>query len=330
MNKALQSLKGEIEDSRNGINDGSIAINTREYAENATGRFRSTHVYNFLQLTTTNDRRACLAELGRLCKKGVLERVPGENGVYRPVAQNYEVLDFFNAPDDPLPIKMPLGIHDELGIKIYEKDLVGVAGVSSHGKSAFMLAFAAMNMKEHDVWYFSHGDMSATRLKDRMKNSGVSLEKWQKHLGGKTLEVYGPFEDYVHPNAINLCDFLHEGEKPWLVAEKMKAIKDKLDKGIAVIAIQKNRRAEYGLGGEKSEIYTNLYVTIDSGVAKIKKAKSFFEEKGSPVGKQYQFKLIRGFEFIPDRAGVGQWYHPTDVEGIEKTFGLIGGSRGTA
>lgn len=310
----IQDLREFIENEGVDPSDRSIAKDTREFAENATGRFRSDDVYRFLHLSTKNDRKACLAELGRLCGKGVLERVPGVNGVYRPVAQNFEVLDFFNAPDDPLPIQIPMGIHDDLGVKIYEKDLIGVAGVSSHGKSGFMLAFAAMNMEEHDVWYLSHGDMSATRLKDRMKNSGIALDTWQKYLGGKALEVYGPFEDYVRPTALNLCDFMHDGEKPWMIAEKMKAVKDKLTTGIAVIAIQKNRGAEYGLGKEKSEIYTNLYITIDSGVARIKKAKSFFEEKGSPVGKKYEFKLVRGFEFIPDKSGVGQWYHPSDIE----------------
>jgi len=233
--------------------------------------------------------------------------------LWRKLSHDSEPLDFYNATSKPLPIKIPLGIHDDLGVEVYEKDIIAVAGVSSHGKSAFMLAFADLNMREHDVWYFSSGDMSATRLRARMKSSGVPLDTWQEYLGGKTIEVYEPFDRCVKPDAINLCDFMHEGEKPWLIAEKMKAVKENLTTGIAVIALQKNRNAEYGLGGEKSEIFSNLYITIDSGVARIKKAKSFDETIGSPVGKQYQFKLISGFTFLPDKEGMGGWYDPNDL-----------------
>jgi len=319
MNESLQSLKGMLKD--NGPS-GSIAFSTREFVENATGKFKTDDVYRYLQLSTTSDKKACWAELGRLCKKGTLENIQGYHGMYRPVSRDFEVLDFYNAPDNALPIKLPMGLHDELGIEIFEKDIVVIAGVSNHGKSAWLLRFVEMNMRERDVWYFSSGDMSDTRLKRRMKRSGVPLETWNQYLGGKAVEIYGEFSDHVKPDGINVFDFMHEGEKAFRTAIKMKAIKDKLRGGVALIAIQKSPGKELGWGSDTSLMYSQLYLTIDSGVARIAKAKSWQEDKSSPIGKRCQFKLINGFEFIQQ----GVWHRQSDEEDAGVTKRKVYGS----
>ena len=326
MNESLQSLKGTLKD--NGTSDGSIASKIRWFIDNEVDdgqTFFTSDLHKLLQTYTITrieekqrQHNNISTALSRIKDGGLIERHGRRQGEWRKVGGNYEVLDFINAPDNALPIQLPMGLHDDLGIEIFEKDIIVIAGVSNHGKSAWLLRFVEMNMREHDVWYFSSGDMSATRLKRRMKRSGVPLEIWNQHIGGKAVEIYGEFSDHVKPDCINVFDFMHEGEKAFRTAIKMKSIKDKLQEGIAVIAIQKSPGKELGWGSDTSLMYSQLYLTIDSGVARIAKAKSWQEDKSSPIGKRCQFKLVNGFEFIQQ----GIWHRQSDEEdaGVKKTY----------
>ena len=114
------------------------------------------------------------------------------------------------------------------------------------------------------------------------------------------------FADVIHPNDVNIIDYLEIHDNFYAVSGMLKAIHDKLDKGVAFVALQKNPGAETGLGGyrglEKPRVYLNLDPDYPGGKATIVKAKNWATNI-NPNGYSVKFKLISGCYFIED----GQW-----------------------
>ena len=81
------------------------------------------------------------------------------------------------------------------------------------------------------------------------------------------------------------------------VGGMIRDIFEKLENGIAIIALQKNRFADYWLGGERSVEKARLYLTMQPGELKIMKAKSWATSV-NPNHMAIQFKLIGGCHFI--------------------------------
>ena len=70
----------------------------------------------------------------------------------------------------------------------------------------------------------------------------------------------------------------------------------KLQKGICIIALQKNRGTDLGLGGFRSMEKARLYLAMEPGKIKIVKAKNWATNT-NPNGLQLEFKLIQGCQF---------------------------------
>ena len=107
------------------------------------------------------------------------------------------------------------------------------------------------------------------------------------------------FADVIYADDINIIDYIEitSGEF-YMIAEELRAIFDKLKKGIAVIALQKKKGAELGRGAEFSLEKPRLYLSMDSGTLKIIKAKNWAVEGENPNGVEFKFHLLHGAEFI--------------------------------
>jgi hypothetical protein len=102
----------------------------------------------------------------------------------------------------------------------------------------------------------------------------------------------------IKPNDINIIDFLEIHDDFWKIGGMIKGIYDKLDNGIAVIAIQKDPIKEHGVGATRSLEKARLYLTMDSHRIKIIKGKNWAQQGVNPSGLELHFKLIRGCHFI--------------------------------
>ena len=306
MNESLQSLRGNIKD--NGPS-GSIASGTREFAEKTHGTFESWQVEKFLQLSTTNDKKACLAELGRLQKQGILERVGGRNGVYRRIDSEYEYIDFLNAPTEEFDITLPLGLSEI--VCTYPKNIIVVAGVQNAGKTCFMLNVVKMNMDRHNVWYWS-SEMGASELRMRLEKFDIPLTAWKF----KPAERSSCFSDIIQADDINVIDYLEVEDNFFMVGKELKAIYEKLNTGIALVALQKDKHKEYGRGATFGLEKPRLYVTLDHSVAKIVKAKNW-RGVNNPNGKICNVRIVNGSDLSGD-----EWHRQSDEEdaGIKKTY----------
>jgi hypothetical protein len=151
--------------------------------------------------------------------------------------------------------------------------------------------------------------MTAVELKKRLKKfTDFSLKKW---LDVDFIERMSDFHDVIYPDDINIIDFLEIYDEFYRVGLFIRKIYDRLNKGICLIAIQKNPGIDLGLGGQRSMEKARLYLSISKGILKIVVGKNWASER-RPDGLQIRFKLVQGAKFIQLS---DNWYR--DKDGFE-------------
>jgi hypothetical protein len=140
--------------------------------------------------------------------------------------------------------------------------------------------------------------MSNTEMRGRLKNFGQPLEFW-KNDNFKVYDRCSNFADVIRPDEINIIDFLEIHDEFWKVGSLLKELYEKLNKGICIIALQKKRGADTGKGGDVTREKPRLYLTMESGVITIEKAKNWKQEGVNPNNLKREFKLVAGSKFLP-------------------------------
>lgn len=284
--------------NRNERKKGDIAEAVREWVMTSSGFFMTSECFNGLRLTSREEQKAGYLVFLRLLKEGVIEKHGERRGCFRIVDNQCEEIDFLNTTGDALDIRYPFQI--ERLVKTQPKNIIVVAGEPNAGKTAFELNFAEMNMGKHEVLYFS-SEMGALELKDRLSKFDRPLTSWRV----KFKERASNFADVIKPDAINIIDFLEVHDEFYKIGGLIKDIYDKLNTGLAVIAIQKNRGTEFGLGGMRSLEKARLYLAIEPGKIKIVKGKNWASQL-NPNGFEHLFKLVQGCHFQEE----GRWKKP--------------------
>jgi hypothetical protein len=202
-----------------------------------------------------------------------------------------EDIDWLSATDETIDFRYPLGI--EKYVLTLPRNVIVVAGVPNAGKTAFLLNCVRMNMKKFDIHYFS-SEMGSYEFKTRLSKFDLPLKDWT--FSAK--ERVSDFASVIKPNAVNVIDFLEMTGDFWMIGQHLREIYEKLDKGIAIVAIQKNPGTDVGLGGYRGMEKPRLYVNLEQGKAKIVKAKNWANESVNPNKLFVQFKLVQGCKFI--------------------------------
>ena len=255
-----------------------------------------TDAYKDLQILTSAEKENLYVIFNRLRKQGIIEKYGDRPGAYRIVNQSCEPIDIAGATDEMFPLALPFGI--ERLVKVMPRNIVVVAGEPNAGKTAYLLNLARLNQGDFDCHYFS-SEMGAAELRARLEKFDLPMPDWKVRFWERS----SGFADVIRPDGINIIDFLEVSKDFYLVGQYIREIFDKLRKGIAVIALQKPRGRDEGLGGQRGLEKPRLYVSLEPGRAKIVKAKNWATAT-NPNGLCLDFKLVSGCKFIPTR----QWY----------------------
>lgn len=276
----------------------NIAKDLREWITSLEGHFNITEYHRESQIVTKEQKHACQVELGRLVKEGIIRKHGEKRGCYELIKKEEEaIIDIFSAENKALPVKFPLDVHDL--VKIMPKNIIILAGEVNAGKSAYLLNLAALNMLKFETVYFS-SEMGGAELKERLQNFDFPLENWRDV---KFIERASDFSTAIRPDGLNIIDFLEIHDEFYKVGALIKDIFDKLTTGLAVIAIQKNKGRDEGLGGQRSLEKPRLYMAMEPGKLKIVKAKNWLNPTMNPNGMCMEFKLAKGCYF----KGTGTW-----------------------
>jgi len=295
---ARQKVSSAI--ARVSAKERNLALEVKEWCMLQEGYFSTTDILQTLQITTKEEKKNLTVILTRLNKEGIIQKYGEKRGQYMtPKVEEDNVIDIDTVDSTFLPIKLTMGISEL--VRIMPKNIIVVAGEPNSGKSAFLLNTAAKNIDNEDLmkslpdkgqYYFS-SEMGGAELKVRLHNfdEKMPFNKWKKIT---FIERANDFDLVIRPNAVNYIDFLEMHDDFYKIGGFIKRIFDKLDKGIAIIAIQKNPGRDEGLGGSRSLEKARLYLSLAPGVLKIVKAKNWVSSLMNPNGLIKEFKLVKG------------------------------------
>lgn len=311
-----------------------LAHLVEDWVNESSGIFNGSDIDREFGLVTPQGKANRRKILEKLVKDGLIEREIGRKGVYRVIDRAAGYIDIFSANTDVYPLLWPLDLQEK--VNIMPGNIIIVAGETNGGKTAFLLNFVLMNLRNEALaaymtennggqkvvppphpplknntlntamnWipYFS-SEMGASELRGRLKNFRLPLESW---AGLYPLERSRDFHDVIWPNGINVVDYMECSEEFYKIGGYIRQIHEKLDKGICIIALQKKEGADYGRGGEFTAEKARLYLSLKEQVKtfntiKIVKAKSFFGQ--NPNGQQMDFRITRGgSELVPSDYG---------------------------
>lgn len=274
----------------------NISEEIRDFVLTSSGFFLTSDCFNRLQVTSREEKKAVILALLRLKKENVIERHGEKNGCYRRIENQCEEIDFLNPSCQAIDIKYPLGI--ERYIITLPKNVMVIAGSKDAGKTAYLLNLVRLNMNRFSIHYFS-SEMGRIELRRRLEKFNLPLESWIFKAGEKSSN----FADAIRPDDINVIDYLEVSEDFYRVGGMLTEIYRKLNQGIAIVALQKNKGRDTGVGGDRSLEKPRLYLSLESGKAKIIVGKNWVSDV-NPVGLQLDFKLTQGCKFIIQK----DWY----------------------
>jgi len=298
-------LKIESALKRSERRDRNITADVREWVLATNGYFLATSVHKELQLATRSDMQNANTALRRLCEgaEPLLEKYGGARGSYRRIDKSIEFMDFANADtENVIDLSLPLNLH--IKTKFFPKAAIVIAGVSGMGKTLFCFNAIAENFGKYPIFYFN-SEMGPEALKMKLSYFPIPMTEWAKNMKVIDQWDFNNIADKIQPDAFNVIDYLEpEGEKAFNIHAVISAIIRRLNKGTALIAIQKKPGATMGTGGIYSIKAATLAISLDWGTIEIIKNR-FREADRMPSLNKINFEVHQGYKFVQLDDG---WY----------------------
>ncbi len=279
--------------------------------------FTSDDVHRFFLVDRTKEptkvKKAigdALFNLSHVNKKAELEQ---HGKTYRLIDRELNVIEWWKAvKGDTSKINWPRGVEDntsfgfEDSIKIYPKDLIVIAGEGNSAKTAFCLNFMIENMDTYPCYYFT-SEFNDAKFIDRMSHfDWVNIYKEDGTPKFILAEQAAHWQDVIQPNGINIIDWVYMDDEMWKIRTVMKNIIANLDRGIALVVIQKRSYKQVGEGGEGTKDLASVYFTIRNDkelkcpvlkVEKVKTPNTGIDAEGqtilNPNFREWSFRVVQ-------------------------------------
>ena len=281
----------------------SMAEVIEEWVKDSSGWFDYDEVDREVGIKTALDKHNRRMIFKRLKDAGIIEAHPKQNKLFRYLNVTVRLIDFKSAlGHKSLSIKYPFGI--EQYFKTYPGNIIVVAGAPDAGKTAFLLNLIYLNQHDYSIFYQS-SEMGNEELANRLMNfENISLDEWNFTAEERSSN----FTDIIRPDCVNIIDYMELSGEFYMVAEYLRQIYDKLSTGIAIVALQKDPKADQGRGGIFGLEKPRLYLNMDSNKITIRKAKNWTRPDVNPNRLELKFKIVAGCRFIV----IEDWHKPAD------------------
>ncbi len=271
----------------------NLTNDIKEWVLSSHGVFLSSTIDMDLGLSSSVVKKNRSKILSRLVDEEIIERVGKKNGQFRLIDNTLNETDWRNAAiDDYYDLKMPLGL-DKL-MYFYPKNIMVIAGSPNAGKTSFVLNVVKMN-NDKEIHYFN-SEMGPEELRQRLYGFEDLTENAWNHV--MFYDRNNNFADVIKPDALNIVDFLEITDSFYQIADEIRKIHDKLNKGVCIICLQKKKGSEMGRGAEFSLEKPRVYLSLDFQSLKIVKCKNPKVHNVDVNGKEISFKLINGSTFM--------------------------------
>lgn len=295
--------------------DRNYTEEIRSFVAQQSGYFMVSEMNRELGFADLKQRKTASVIINRLVSEKYIEKYGQRAGVYRRIESELDEMDWLKSECVEFLCDLPLDLSSL--VTVYPNNIIVVAGSPDSGKTAFMLDFVKRNMYKHNIHYFN-SEMGDAEFRLRLQNhEDVDIREWKF----RAYQRSSNFADVIKPADVNIIDFLEVSDAFYRVSAEINDIYRKLDGGICLIGLQKNRGQDLGRGGSFGLEKPRLYLSMDYGQIRITKAKNRRSKMINPNGWVRKYKLFGGAEFQPE----GWWEEPgiTDAntgKGVHKLF----------
>ncbi len=265
----------------------NIAKDIREWVENQEGTFNIRDIYAAMHLSSREEKKNVSKVLTRAVKDNIIIKYGNKAGGFRRINDEAEIIDWQSASHNALDIWLPFGLHKMS--YIYSGNIIVIAGAPNAGKTALLLNIVLENMKKYKIHYFS-SEMTDVEFRIRIDKFRLPHKEWTFD----PRERMENFADVIHPDDINIIDYMEIYDDFWRVAQPIREIHDRLDKGIAIIALQKDPKKLMGTGGSYGLHKPRLYLSVDKNTISIVKGKNSTREDLKLDGLSCNFVIEDG------------------------------------
>jgi hypothetical protein len=255
-----------------------LAKRIEDWVKDSSGWFSYDDIDKEFGIHADNNKLNRRVIIKRLKDLGIVEQHIKNNKLYRYINTSVRLIDFKSGNKvTPIQLKYPFGI--EYYFNTYPGNIIVVAGSPDAGKTAFLLNLIRMNQYDFSIYYQS-SEMGRDELQNRLMNfEGIDLQDWNFTAEERSSN----FADVIHPNCVNIIDYMELSGDFYMVADYLRQIHDKLGGGIAIVALQKDPKAPQGRGGTFGLEKPRLYLNMDSGQILIRKAKNWTSSAHYPI-----------------------------------------------
>ena len=284
-----------------------LTAKIKEWVKITDGRFTLQQIDSELGIQTPQAKNLRRGALKDLCNAGILERIETLSGVYRRLDIELKEFDWQCADiDNVVSLRFPFEL--EKYVKIYPKSIICLAGGKDQGKTAWLYDFTLKNMFHPLGVDLYNSETGREQMKERMQNFKVNIPNPAPF---RTFERYDNFADVIDKDRISVIDYLDLNSEVYLIGDEIDKVFRKLDRGIAVIGLQKPPPTTVYVKGVKKLVYRDLaygsgftakraalYISLDNNVLKLVVAKTPLNPKVNPTNMMWVFWLKNGAEFI--------------------------------
>ena len=284
-----------------------LTAKIKEWVKITDGRFTLQQIDSELGIQTPQAKNLRRGALKDLCNAGILERIETLSGVYRRLDIELKEFDWQHANiDNVVSLRFPFEL--EKYVKIYPKSIICLAGGKNEGKTAWLYDFTLKNMFHPLGVDLYNSETGREQMKERMQNFKVNIPNPAPF---RTFERYDNFADVIDKDRISVIDYLDLNSEVYLIGDEIDKVFRKLDRGIAVIGLQKPPPTTVYVKGVKKLVYRDLaygsgftakravlYISLDNNILKLVVAKTPLNPKVNPTNMMWVFWLKNGAEFI--------------------------------
>lgn len=228
--------------------------------------------------------------------------------VYRLINRDMKEIVWWESKEHEIMlIRWPYGVYDnsefefETNITLNPGDAIGLAGEGNQSKTAFGLNIIVNNMDKYECVLFT-SEFNDIKFRNRMGNyDWTGLYNPDGKPKFRVVKLEENFQDIVVKDAINVFDWIRMDDEPWKIAAIIDNCKKKVGKGLFIYSLQKRSYKTFGVGGEASKDYADVYFTLSydktlqSSVLKVEKVKC--PGIKNPNYKSYAFNCSDGAHF---------------------------------
>ena len=234
--------------------------------------------------------------LWNLSQQNKKKLIVKDGSYFKVVNDDLVPIDFMGAHGEIFDLILPFYLHEYCFL--YRKNIMIIFGSKDAGKTAILLNIIKLNMHKHRTLYFS-SEMVEDELAGRLrKDDSLRLEDWKFEPFERSYD----FDQVVDPDALNIIDFLELGgdeSEYYKGVSLVRKIYDKLDKGVAIIAVQKNHGADLPKGGSGLLEKARIGLSLDPNKAKLTIAKNWASGvQTTPRGRKWKFQLVGGIKIV--------------------------------